>query len=136
MVSTSLRGDGEVVVQELSKLHGHVGQAPGGDRSCPAGARRSLVQLVRHQFRPGQVGGSAGRRDTVSVGRRGQPTHGDASRTKQFVFLEIVADSVDPSEQVTRSRRVANYSSGSVRIPTIPNQWTYFCLGNMINNLL
>ena len=28
IASTSLRGDGEVVVQELSKLHGHVAEVP------------------------------------------------------------------------------------------------------------
>ena len=85
------------MIEELSKLHGHVAESLGGERPRPAGAVEGVGDLPR--VRKG--GAVAGRGNTVSVQGRGQSPHGDASGSPAGLG-QVVAATVQASELVRR----------------------------------
>ena len=78
------------MVEELSKLHGHVSEAPGGERPRPAGA----VETVGDHPWVGKSGAVAGCRHTVSVRGWGQSPHGDAGCSPTGVGQVVAAENM------------------------------------------
>ena len=85
------------MVEELSKLHGHMSEALGGERPRPAGAVEGVGDLP--WVRKG--GAVAGCRHTVSVQGWGQSSHGDTGGSPAGVS-QVVAATVQPPEVVSR----------------------------------
>ena len=85
------------MVEELSKLHDHVGEALGGEWARPAGA----VEGVRDLPWVRKGGAVAGCRHTVSVQGRGQSPHGDAGGSPSGLG-QVVAATVQAPDLVAR----------------------------------
>ena len=83
------------MVEELSKLHGHVAEALGGEGPRPTGAMEGVGDLPRAR-KGGAVSGCG---HTVSVRGRGKSPHGDAGGSPAAVG-QVVAATVQPPELV------------------------------------
>ena len=91
------------MVQELSKLHGHQGEALGGLCFWIG----SLVRAVGNLPWALIDRKCAWSRYIVRVGGMCEPSHGDAGSTPQLVIHQVVTDTVNPPELVSDRAGVA-----------------------------
>ena len=128
MATTCLRRDGDIVVQELTKLHRHVAEPLCGVWTCQLAEKRvgsSFVKMIRDGSRrelqqSARVWHVARGRDAVGVGGAGEAAQG-GPRSSVELHSQVVADAVNPTEAIFQGTGVAgHFGADETAVEPIP----------------